>query len=512
MWWSAGTPCELIAGDKTTTMLPSTWTEEARLQSVTLESMFADPGLEELSKADPEHPAVLRYQRLSEITSSAVTYPDELEVIRELTNAVLDRMVWAVPPDSEDYWSFIPDGAARKRVVRNIRIGAKYHDTVAEVFFWSWMLEQTQLADLVEEEGLPDIVVGRGTATETWAEVKRVSLDKNPARLREVLDKANNQLKRAQPDGAGIVFLSVDRPVERATLGDRIPSDVEPYLRQVERRLGSHVGTSLGRVVLVWDEFVIDSAPGQVLSYELRRRSVTREHRTPRGPLSIERDVTRVDRSVHLTGDWPEQGVSNKRPEGRSRVSLKEIVVGPGFREFNAEWDGIRPQHAIEALSDPDATFRYPFRLGPGHQLLATRRVTVSKEPYTLLLLVRPLAKGRSEIGEAYRLYDEVEGHELHRHPMGAFENLISRYGVPFEIPNQKGTLRVKFVRTARIQVESTDPKAVMRLFPLPKGIDALSGAARFRVVDESPPVCEIEWLWFLDERRYRADVRRRIG
>ncbi|WP_303903594.1 hypothetical protein [Thiohalomonas denitrificans] len=180
-------------------LLSNTIREECYRQLAVLESMFADVGLANLAENSPHHPAVQQYHRLNDFVRSGVTYPDEVEVLREITSALLDRSVWAVVPSGADYWAFIPNVNARKRVRENILDPDQFNDTVAEVFFWSWLHEQTQAAELLEETGLPDIVIAPGTHTEVWAEVKRVRLGKSPMRIAEVIGKANRQIKNAQP-------------------------------------------------------------------------------------------------------------------------------------------------------------------------------------------------------------------------------------------------------------------------------------------------------------------------
>ncbi len=67
----------------------------------------------------------------------------------------------------------------------------------------------------------------------------------------------------------------------------------------------------------------------------------------------------------------------------------------------------------------------------------------------------------------------------------------------------------IKFLRAARLALSTASPNALFRLLGLPEGVDALSSAARIHTVQAATPTCEIEWLWFLDEKRYRADIRK---
>jgi hypothetical protein len=473
--------------------------------------MFADAGLATLSKRSPKHPAVQRYHRLRAFVSDGVTYPDEVELLREITGGLLDGLVWADVPSDKDYWSFIPSVDARERVRQSILDPEQFHDVIAEVFFWSWLREQIQSANLVEEVALPDIVVDRGSDLEVWAEVKRVRLGKNPERVGDVIKKANSQLKNANPERVGIVFLSIERAVQRVALDDRIPDDVQRYLHEVERKLASDTNRSVGRIVVSWDDFAVDTEPGRGITYTFRRRSETRTHGQPRGEVPLAVNVTHVEKMITISGEWPAETEEENSGHG-PRLTLGNAVVGPRFREFNASWDGIRPQHALEALSEPDAVWHHQFRFGAGEQLLITRRVTGARKPFTMLLIVRLLGDGRREIGEAYRLYDDSDmDRQLHHHPLAAFEALISRYSIPFLFPSPFGSVSINFLRAARLPLPSADPRAVMQLVQLPAGVHALSGASLMRVVSGVPPVCEIEWLWFLDAERYRTDVRERL-
>jgi hypothetical protein len=153
---------------------------------------------------------------------------------------------------------------------------------------------------------------------------------------------------------------------------------------------------------------------------------------------------------------------------------------------------------------------RYRFKGSSGEQLLMTRRVVTSKRHFTMLLIVRPLSDSRLEIGEAYRLYDgPADRSELHRHPMAAFETLIDRFGVPFGFPSPHGARTiVTFVQAARVALPDDDPMSLIKICSLPRGVNALSGTSSLRFVTRTPPICDVEWLWFLDADRYRSEVR----
>ena len=87
-----------------------------------------------------------------------------------------------------------------------------------------------------------------------WADIKRIHQGTNPGRVRNVIKKANAQIKRAVGDTeVGFCVVCIEHDQFRASLDDRVPSDVAVYVDEVDREMGSTVSRSVGQVVVYWD-------------------------------------------------------------------------------------------------------------------------------------------------------------------------------------------------------------------------------------------------------------------
>jgi len=78
------------------------------------------------------------------------------------------------------------------------------------------------------------------------------------------------------------VYLEVSRPVEVSSLSEEMPEPVQTCLHEVERELGSGNSKSVGKVVISWDEMSFLGTPPGLVLMAFRRRTVSRDHRSPR--------------------------------------------------------------------------------------------------------------------------------------------------------------------------------------------------------------------------------------
>ena len=107
---------------------------EARIQAQILEAMFDDPNLAELRSRHPRHPAVERFDLLTDLVSNTGRFPWEYgpQVAGAVATMLIDRSTWASSIDSGDYWSFISDESVRNQIRRRIRNPKQFGDVLAE--------------------------------------------------------------------------------------------------------------------------------------------------------------------------------------------------------------------------------------------------------------------------------------------------------------------------------------------------------------------------------------------
>ena len=244
---------------------------ELKRQIARLEAMFGDPGLAELRTAAPDHPAIERFDSLTTFLadSGQLTAANELEVSLDIGSAFIDHMTWPGELESGDFWSFIPDANARSYVERRIRVPEAYPDVVSELFWWGALSPKVGVA-MGEEEGMPDLLLD--TDPPSWGEVKCIHVGTSTNRVRKILQKANKQLKVADSDEVGAALVYIQRRGDRASLDDRIPGDVLPYIEAGRRVLDSGMCSAVAHVVFVWDEHLVLSEPSTTV-YVVRRQS-----------------------------------------------------------------------------------------------------------------------------------------------------------------------------------------------------------------------------------------------
>jgi hypothetical protein len=464
-----------------------------------LESIFADPELANLRAKSPRHPAVAQFSEITDYLHHGLPYPDDVEIARSVTSALLDRSIW-IAPVGGDPWEMLPDDEAKRQIQNRVRKSDQYNDVMAEVFYWSWLRSKGLPASLVEVEGKPDIYLSLIDYGELWIEVKRIRLGTRVNRVRKDIRKASSQIRRASESGAGAVVISLERAVARAALDDRVPSDVELYIAEAERELASGFSRNVAKVVIFWDDLSIDATVGAGISYRLHRRGVVLNHLNPVTTMGLGDATLGVDITAQLSGPWPQQ-LGTLTGHG-PRLATSEFVVGPSFREFNAGTDGVRPHHALEAASDPDAEYRQTFADGSGKTSIITRRVTAARNPYTLVLMVHDLKDGSREIGDAYKLYHDENG-KLSRDALTAFRAFVHLYGAPVGLEIDPGeVIWAKLIMSARVNTSGRD---IGLALPADGG-NYLTGATAISHHTD-PPGFSVAFAYAVDVDKYKADV-----
>jgi hypothetical protein len=439
----------------------------------------------------------LRFAALHEIANEdePLRAPDELAVVRALAEMLIDRSAWAVTPGrSGRYWSFINDAEARKHVEDTILVGAQFDDTLAELFFWGWLRQEGFSAELIGEEGKPDILVARGSRDEMWAEVKRVNQGSVERAVVRQIDKANKQIKRVSPTGAGVLFLRIDRAIERAGFDDRVPSDVRPYLSEVEAALSGSRFKSVARVVLTWDDVLILGDPPQRTLFAVRRRSVVVEHAGPRATMKLPAARHEVARAVTMWAKWSPQDSPPAAPSGLRPKSAGDLEVSDLFRAESAEV--VRPAHAVEAFLDPDQLTVFEFE---GSELsLATRRIELGNEPYTLLIIAFNPPGAPKQLSLGFRVFDD-DNATTPVDPEDCLDAFLRRHGIVLTVGDQTGV----FVRRARLEAGSASPLSLIHLDSSPARCIV---SALVRV--DAAGWADLSWVFAIDRDSYEQDVR----
>ena len=251
-----------------------------------------------------------------------------------------------------------------------------------------------------------------------------------------MIKKANSQIKRADTDGVGAVFMLIERPQQRVVFDDALPVEVKLYVDEVERELGSGYSRSVGAVAIAWDDYMLIGDFPEPTWYVHRRRTVVREHRAPRRALRLPRTALEVGRTVALPIIWS-ASAGSARP--LPPIRIENVLVTPVFRQ-ECELPGhVRSVHAVAALREPDALVEY--KLAGSTLLLATKWIPVPKRSFNLLLMGRVRKAGTIELTLGFRVYGDRGSGESAAHPVDVFMELLRRYGLPVSVGEQSGLL-----------------------------------------------------------------------
>jgi hypothetical protein len=484
--------------DPTTPRFGATFEEELQTQADVLQSMFDDPGLTRLRSRAPSHPAVWRYDSITRLLRQKGQWASEEEddLFGALAAMVFDRTTWAFLQEQDDFWAFLSNADARRKVQSRIRNPTTFDDVLAELFIAGWLRSKGVAAELLEKEGFPDLEL-EWDHRPSWAEVKRIRVGTSVARIQAVLKRANTQIKRTQ--GTGVVYILIGRPAARAAFDDRTPSDIRPYVAEVERRLASGLLRSVSEVVLVWDDrMIFDDVSGQIL-HAFRRTSRHLSHRAPRSACALPKEALTVGSTFVMRGHYKSSRVSDST--SLPPITTGSVKVSPMFRDNNNVAGGIRVPHAVEALSDPDD--RRIFEIGGLSFILATRKVSTGKDPYVMLLVAKTEG-GEVELLHGFRLYQpRVQLDQLANDPFLAFQVLLSRYGLPVSVGNQHGLL----VPFARFDAQGGGDATSIVSGQCPKDESFVLGAF-IKVLEKNPRQIEASWVFGVNTSRYFRAAR----
>jgi len=266
-----------------------------------LEALFADPGLQCLRQKRPEHPAVRAHDALLSLIRGAKF--DHLTWKSQATDvgaALLDSLdIHEVDPAST--WCLVAEPEALRQIRSRLASPDEFQDQFAVIRCWSLLHAKGASARLIERSGFPDLHVE--VPCDLWIEVKRLRLGTPPARVRDVISKANRQLKNAAPQASGLVYLQVTRVVSPALITDEVPPDVQACIAEVRREFGSGHSKSVGQVAIAWDDMATLGEPPALTKIVLRRRTVVLEHPARLSAPAIEFEPSE-GRSVDFNIRW----------------------------------------------------------------------------------------------------------------------------------------------------------------------------------------------------------------
>jgi hypothetical protein len=460
-----------------------------------LEELFDDKGLQALRARRPLHPAVRLYDILRQLIDDPSSVPQDqhLQMATAVSRLFLDRATWLPDhPKSGFLATAIPDAKSRKMVLSRVADPGQFDDVMAELHCWGWLRKQGWSADLVEEESEPDIRITAPVTTS--AEVKRIRVETSTNRVQDVIEKANKQIKRVRPDGAGVLYIYISREEGRAALDDRVPNDVDAHLSRVRRRMASGQCRSVGVVVVMWDDVMIMADRLDLLMVVTRRRSIAVPHSNPRGPVPAELVATRPEASVVLPIAF-----SGPREVGLKTIRQSDIRFSEPYRQTLEAGSGLDPAHIVEIVREPDA--EVVIKGGEGSARFLTRRIQAPASDSLAVVMINDSDDGL-DVTAALRIFGPPELLTyLSADPLDAFRRALDDYGIMLKLNGRIAKL-FEYERVHgdfRLEGVGGRPEAaIMSAFV--KMND--SGLGRW---------AEVRWAFAVDLDRYRAVLTRNL-
>jgi hypothetical protein len=399
-----------------------------RQQLRLLEVVFEDSDLAKLRARHPEHPAVKQYDRLVSLSERGLLWPNDFESVNAFSTVGLDFLTWTPQSPQADIWEVVGKG---KSTVPMLKSPSQYQDEMAELFVLGWLAGQGVPSRRIDVVGKPDVLVN-----EEWPiEVKRLHVGAGSNRINEVLKKANSQIKNVNPDGGGSVYIGVERNPRRQAFDDRIPNDVLPVVEAVRSGLNRGLLRSVTHVIIGWDDvLVVGEPPGRVV-YAFRRRSTLVTHPEPRVPPQFSREQLEFGRTVTAAVEYSGVNIPDA-PQSSDPIETHEAVISPLFREQNNFPQGVRANHAVEAIAESDDIARLHY--GEMEIVFATRKIDQQQSTYVLLVIATRRAGERFQIKGGYRLYRSQQGTDIASDSLSAFRLLLERYGLEVSVGNKR--------------------------------------------------------------------------
>jgi hypothetical protein len=293
-----------------------------------------------------DHPAIRAHDALLSLIQGvkfdSLTWKSEAA---DVGVALLDSLdIREVDPSST--WYLLAEPEALRQIRSRLASPDEFQDQFAVIRCWSLLRAKGAIAKLVERPGFPDLLVE--VPSDLWIEVKRLRLGTRPARVRDVISKANRQLKNAAPQTSGLVYLQITRVVSAAPLTDEVPPEVLACISEVRRELGSGHSKSVGRVAIAWDDMATLGEPPALTKVVLRRRTLVLDH--PLWPLQ---SLSSTPRMAELSTSTfaGNESLGDSGPKRRARLfPSSPAAMSSRRRRVQKECNRRRKAHLVPSV------------------------------------------------------------------------------------------------------------------------------------------------------------------
>jgi hypothetical protein len=243
-----------------------------------------------------QHPAYVRWRLCVELLAREghIRLPDDTEVVHTLLSTYVDNLIFiqATHGTVDGYelgdLANYGDAAVCQRLLAVIQKPKQFPDVLLEVSCAAWHVSRGHNVTATEDKGMPDLAL----EIPDWrlpiqADCKHVGKDTGYSRFKNVIEKANSQIKRANQCCYGLVYLDVSDRVAKANFGDSFPDEIVKIQEVIQRCLRQHY-TSVGGVVLLWKDYItlpMTDGSGGVLWFLRYRSHLIRHSGEAKAPL-----------------------------------------------------------------------------------------------------------------------------------------------------------------------------------------------------------------------------------
>ena len=244
-------------------------------------------------KSNEGHPAYKQHKVCSTILNQKgiIHYPYDKELLFDIARISLDSLIISntISPECSEYYSDID---VYEKIKSRIAIPTQFEDLMIELYTGAWYKSKNHVVVPLENTGYPDMQVEiPGTSDLLYVECKHLHTTSH-ARLRKVIKKANNQIKKAASDntnesyGTMVIDVSKSLPNIQQEDGSK-PELIKQFEQITQSALGGHKNRSVGAAILVWDDFIILGSPPKRTQVAFRRNHTRINNQDNTIPISI---------------------------------------------------------------------------------------------------------------------------------------------------------------------------------------------------------------------------------
>ena len=259
-----------------------------------LEGLFGCDWFYKGAKTIEKHPAFKRWQLCDLLLQRAgrFRFPEDNELLPRLARMLADNraLVWCTAGDVSSFSlgsiANYGDSAVLRRLRSEIGFPSKYLDIQTELSWAAWHLQQGHSVMVYETAGVDHRIDIPGWELPVLSDCKRIAPETLAARVRWVIKKANQQIKRHKIPcyGVAVVDLSAKLPIyDLQTLSDNFPPELTACREAAIEALRAHY-SSVSAVVLFWNEVAIlgpeDGTKKILVNLRTRSELVQNQHST----------------------------------------------------------------------------------------------------------------------------------------------------------------------------------------------------------------------------------------